>query len=186
MSPVLGRPLRAPRSQPVKPEAQAPGLGKGTTASGKPTEAPRATGPDEARRTPRGHQARQRGTPPATTKAQGQMPSNNGHRVPQTRAASTTRKKPRHRNGCQATPNPHTTNRSQEWRGTSGARTQAHTHPDTPARSGGAQPKPEPKRTHLHRTPQPGVAGYKRSAHTNTHKPQHPSQEWRGAAETRA
>ena len=58
MSPVLGRPPRAPRSRPVKPGAQAPGVGKGTTASGKPTGAPRATGPDEARRTTRGHGAR--------------------------------------------------------------------------------------------------------------------------------
>ena len=48
------------------------------------------------------------------------------------------------------------------------------------------QPKPEPKHTHTHRTPQPGVAGCKRGAHTSTHTTQHPSQEWRGAAETRA
>ena len=62
------------------------------------------------------------------------------------------------------------------------------------------QPKPEPNHTHPHRTPQPGVAGYKRSAHTKTHIPTpqlgeagcsrnpsskththtaHPSQEWR-------
>ena len=80
----------------------------------------------------------------------------------------------------------HTTHPSQEWRGTSGERTQAHTGPNTPARSGGAQPRPEPKHTHPHRTPQPGVAGYERSAHANTHTPHHPSQEWRGAAETRA
>ena len=80
----------------------------------------------------------------------------------------------------------HTTHARQEWRGTSGARTQAHTHPNTPARSGGAQPKPEPKHTHPRRKPQPQVAGYKRSAHTNTHTAQHPSQEWRGAAKTRA
>ena len=104
MSPVLGRPPRAPRSRPVKPGAQARGLGKGTTASGKPTGAPRATGPDEARRTTRGHQARQRGTPPATTKAHGQVPSHNGRRVLQTRRARTTRTELRHRNRCQATP----------------------------------------------------------------------------------
>ena len=91
MSPVLGWPPRAPRSRPVKPGAQATGVGKGTTASGKPTGAPRATGPDEARRTTRGHEARQRGTPPATTKAHGQVPSHNGSRVPQTRRARTTR-----------------------------------------------------------------------------------------------
>ena len=50
-SPVLGRPPRAPRSDPVKPGATAPGVGEGTEATGKPTRAPRATGPDEARRT---------------------------------------------------------------------------------------------------------------------------------------
>ena len=74
---------------------------------------------------------------------------------------------------------------SREWRGTSGAPTRAHTHPNTPARSGRAQPKPEPKHTHPRRAPQPGVAGRKRSAHTSTHTAQHPSQEWQGAAKTR-
>ena len=203
--------------------------------SGTPTRAPRATGPDEAQHTNLGHQARQEGTPPATTKAQGQALSNNGHRVPHTWAARTTRNEPRHRNGCPATPNPdtpapqpgvagrsrnpsphthtHTAHPSLERRETSGARTQTHTYPDTPAKSGGAQPKPEPnhahpsqewrgtgrahiqththpnnparsdeaqpkpepKHPHRHRTPQSGVAGYKRSAHTNTHTPQHPS-----------
>ena len=38
---------------------------------------------------------------------------------------------------------------------------------------------------HSRRTPLPGVAGCKRSAHTSRHKPRHPSQEWRGAAGTR-
>ena len=37
-----------------------------------------------------------------------------------------------------------------------------------------------------HHKPQPGVAGYKRGAHTGTHTPRRPSQEWRGATETRA
>ena len=59
MSPVLGRPPRAPRSHPVKPGATAPGVGEGTTATGKPTGAPRATGPDEEWRTNAGP----RGTP---------------------------------------------------------------------------------------------------------------------------
>ena len=104
MSPVLGRLPRAPRSHPVKPGVQAPGLEKGTTASGKPTGAPRATGPDEPRRSTRGHEARQRGTPPATTKVHGQVPSNNGRRVPQTRRARTTRNESRDKNRCLATP----------------------------------------------------------------------------------
>ena len=93
---VLGRPPPAPRSRPVKPGAQAPGLEKGTTVLGKPTGARRATGPDEARRTTRGHKARQTGTPPATTRAHKQVPSNNGRRSPPPRRARTTHDEPRH------------------------------------------------------------------------------------------
>ena len=58
----------------------------------------------------------------------------------------------------------HTAHPCQEWLGASGARTRPHTHPNTPARRGGAQPKAEPKHTHPRRTPQPGVAGCKRRA----------------------
>ena len=75
----------------------------------------------------------------------------------------------------------HTAHPCQEWLGASGARIQ----PNSPARSGGAQPKPLPKHTHPHRATVPGVAGFKRSTHTSAHTPQHPRQEWRGAAETR-
>ena len=76
---------------------------------------------------------------------------------------------------------------SQEWRGAAKTRARAHTfRTHTPARSGGAQPKSQPKHTNPHRAPEPGVAGCKRSAHTSTHTPQPPSQEWRGAAGTRA
>ena len=217
-SPVLGRPPRAPRSRPVKPGARAPGIRKGTTASG-------ADWSTQSDRTGRGA-AHQRGAA-ATTKAHGQVPSNSSHRVPQTRAARTTRNEPRYRHRCQATHNPHTTNPSQEWWGTSGARTETHkpqhpsqewrgaaktqaeahrptphtpartggvqaeraqnnAHPNTPARKGGAQPKPGPRHTQRECTIQPGVAWYKRSAHTSTHRPEYPSQEWQGAAETRA
>ena len=91
----------------------------------------------------------------------------------------------RSRNPSPSTLN-HTAHPSQERQGTSKARTQTHTHPNTPARSGGAQPKPEPKQTHPRRAPQPGVAGSKRGAHTNTRRHQRPSQGVRGAAETRA
>ena len=56
--------------------------------------------------------------------------------------------------GCSQTPQPNTrtADYSQEWRSTSGARTQTYA-PNTPARNGGAQPKPQPKQTHQHRTP---------------------------------
>ena len=80
----------------------------------------------------------------------------------------------------------HTTQPSQEWLGTSGARTQAHKQPNNPARSGGTQPKTKPEHTHAPGTPKPGVAGYKQSGHTSTHRPQRPSQKWQSAAETRA
>ena len=80
----------------------------------------------------------------------------------------------------------HTAHPSQKWRGASRAPTPAHKHPNNPARSGGVQQRPEPKHTHPHRTPVPEVARCKRSAHTSTHTAQHPSQQWRGAAETRA
>ena len=58
--------------------------------------------PDRTRRgTPTGgHRARQRGTPPATSKPHGQVPSNNRHQVLQARAARTTCNKPRQRNRC--------------------------------------------------------------------------------------
>ena len=79
----------------VKPGATASGPGEGTTATGKPTGAPRATRLEEAR---------QRGTPPAKTTAQDQVRRNDGHRVPQTRTARATSAQPRHARRCQATP----------------------------------------------------------------------------------
>ena len=92
--------------------------------------------------------------------------------------------------GCSRNSSPsthtHRAHPSQQWRGTSGARTQTHKHPNTSPRSGGAQPQAEPRRPRPDRRPQPGVAGYKRGAPTNTRTPQHASQQLRGAAETRA
>ena len=92
MSLVLGRPPRAPHSCPVDPGALSPRVEEGTKASGKPAGAPKASRPDEARRTTRGQEARQRSTPPGTTKAHGHMPSNNGHWVRLTRVARTPRR----------------------------------------------------------------------------------------------
>ena len=107
-------------------------------------------------------------------------PGTQTHTHPNTQARS---------GGAQAKPAPsthtHAAHPSQQWRGTSGARTKAHRHSNTPARSGGAQLKPEPKHTHAHCTPEPGVAGYKQSAHTHTHTPKHPSQEWRSTSGAR-
>ena len=170
MSRVLSQRPRFPHSCPFNPRARAPGMGKAPRRQGKPTGAPRTTGTDEARRVTLGYEARQRGPSPAWSKALGQVPSKNGHRVQHTRQARTTRNEPRHVSSCQATQNPHTTNPSQEWQGAGQLRTQTHTA-NTTARNGGARPKPEPKHTNPHRTPEPGLAASTRSAHTNTHAP---------------
>ena len=135
----------------------------------RPPEAPKCRQP---------HTATQH-TPARSGGVQGRRAHKHAHtQTPQPGAAG------RSRNPSPST-HTHTARPSQEWRGTSGARPQTQTHPNTPARSGGAQPKPEPKHTHPHRTAHPGVAGYKRNTHTNTHTSEHPSQAWRGAAETR-
>ena len=95
----------------------------------------------------------------------------------------------------------HTAHPSQEWRGTSGARTrtpqhpsrewrgaaesraQAHTPtPHTPARNGEVQAGGAHKHTHTP-TPQPGVAWRSRNLSPNTHTHiAHPGREWRGTS----
>ena len=75
---------------------------------------------------------------------------------------------------------------SQGSRGTNGALTETHTHTNIPARTGGAQPKPVPKKKYPQQTPQGGLAAYRRSADTDTHTPQNSSQKLQGAAESRA
>ena len=95
-----GPPQRAPRSQPIKPGAQALGLGEGTTVSG----APRATGPDEGRRNnagPRGMPERHAASHNQGTRT---AASRNGHGVPQTQRVRTTRNEPRQEDRSQATP----------------------------------------------------------------------------------
>ena len=89
----------------------------------------------------------------------------------------------RHKGRCQATtatgcrtPGQRAQHATNYGTGT-GARKQPTHTPQTGARRGGAQAKPEPQHTHPHCTPQPGVAGYRRSTHTCTHTPEHPSQE---------
>ena len=92
-----------PAQPPSKAGGASPRGGERHHGVRKVIRAPRATGPDEARRTTSSHEARQRGTPPATTKAHGQVPSSDGRRVPETRRAPTARNKPRHEDRCQAT-----------------------------------------------------------------------------------
>ena len=188
---VLDRPPRAPRSRPVDPGAQAPGMQKGTTASGKRTGAPRATGLGP-RGTPERHAAghnqstgtgaKQQRPPGAAylgsaantqrTTAQEQVPGNTQptHHKPQPgeagykQSAHTSRHRPRHP--------------SQEWRGPAETRAQAHTPtPHTPARSGGVKEECARKCTHT-LTPQPGLAGHTRNSSPRTHTcTEHPSQE---------
>ena len=164
-SQVLGQPPRAPRSGPVNPGAQAPGLWKGTTAWEKLTGAPRATGPGKVRRTNAG--------PGGTTEThaaghhQGTRTGAKQQRPPgaaNPESATNKRSEP----GARANPN-HTLQTPASNGGLQAEGANRHTHPNSPARSGGAQPKPEPKHTHPRRTSQPGLAGYRRSAHTNTH-----------------
>ena len=114
---------------------------------------------------------------------------------------------PTKKGGTQPRPGPsthaHTTQPSQKRQGTSGARTQtrtprtatrtrrcrrprgtgrrAHTHPNTPPRRGGAQPKPKPQHTLPHRTLEPEKSGgqverarnYKRLISRPKPKPNH-------------
>ena len=132
----------------------------------------------------RGRQARQRGTPPATTEAHGQVSSNTGNRVCKPRHHA----QPATNNGTGTDASQHQTNEPQTRARNAGVQADGahqHTHPNGPARSCGAKPNPKPKYTQPRRTAQPRVPGYKRSAHTNTPTPQHPSKEWRGAAQTR-
>ena len=47
----------------------------------------------------------------------------------------------------------------------------AHTHPNIPPRRDEVQPKPKPQHARPHRTPEPEMAGGKRSPHATTHVP---------------
>ena len=146
------------------PERHAAGHNHGTRTGSKQRRPPGATNPESAHNMQR-------------TTAHEQVPGNSQptHHKPQPGVAGRSQS---------PSPSTHTQNAqpSQERQGTGGAHTPAHTHPNTPARSGGAQPKPERKNTPPHGAAQPGEAGYRRSTHTSTHTPQHPSQEWQGAA----
>ena len=100
MSPVLGRPLLAPRSRPVKP-------GETATQRRRENLPEHRELPNRTRRgaPTRAQEARQRGAPPAATTAQDRVLRNNGRRVPQTRTARATHAQPRHARWCQATLN---------------------------------------------------------------------------------
>ena len=79
----------------------------------------------------------------------------------------------------------HAAHPSQEWRVTGGARKQTHTHPNTPARSGGGSRNPS-QRSHTHTAhPSQEWRGTFR-ARTQTRTTHHRSRERRGAAETGA
>ena len=210
---VPGQPPPAPRSSPVNPGSQAPGVGKGTAARSDWTDRgaahqgggrrdtreqrcrpqPRHTDSCQAPRPTGCRKPRQRAQP-ATNHGTGTGARQHQTNKPQTRPGMAGYKQRKHTDT-------HTPQHpSQEWRGAAETRAKAHTptphtpvrcgverahkhtHANTQARSGWAQTRPKPKHTHQHRTLRPGVAGYKRSRHTNTHTPHHPSQEWRGAA----
>ena len=175
-----------PAQPPSKSEGASPRDGRGHHSVGK------ADRSNESDRTCRGalHQrgaarhareARRRPQPRHTDRCQ--ATTTTGCRKPGQRAQHATS----HGTGTGARQQPtHTPQTPARSGGVQAEHAHKHTHPNIPARSGGAQPKPEPKHTHPQRTPQPGVPGYRRGAHTNAHRPQQPSQEWRGEAETRA
>ena len=148
------------------PERHAAGHNQGTQTGAKQQQPPGARNPESGHKTqrPTAHEQVPGNSQPTHHKYQPEMAGRSRNLSPSTHI--------------------HTAHPSREWQGASGARTRAHTQPITPARSGGARQKYKPKHTHPHRAPQPGVAGCKRSAQTSTHTAQHPSQEWRGAAET--
>ena len=150
-NPISGPRTGTTRSEPSAP-ASAEASGRHNEPGSRPASACPAQQPSKARgASPRGgkrhhsvwkgNQSTESDRPQPRHRDRCQATTAKG--LPQTRAARTTRNKPWHRNRCQITPNPHTTNQREESRGTSEARTQAHTHPDTRARSGGPQLKPE-------------------------------------------
>ena len=104
MSPVLGRRPRAPRSCPVNQEAKAPGRGRqhGDGRADQSTESNRTGGGAAHQR--RATKNATEALPRTTTTAQRQVPGNNGHRVPETRAARPACNEPRHEKRCQAPP----------------------------------------------------------------------------------
>ena len=130
---------------------------------------------------PRSAKKKQKGrgggqTSPTATHAHPQTTDSPTRKWRETNATHARGRAPQHPNqnkaGGRQNPNSHThTPRRQEWWGTRGARTEAHIHSDTPARTGGAQPEPEHKHTHPHHRPRPGVAWYKRRTHRHTHTP---------------
>ena len=107
-----------------------------------------------------------------------------GHTHDRTHTPTTETKK----HGAQPKPEPSThadtAHPSVERRGTSGPRTQTHTRPNTPARTGGARHQLRPNHTPPQSTPNQEVQKTTRDGHTSTQTPQHLPKEWQGAAET--
>ena len=135
---------------------QGPGQGQPATDTTKPNQ----DTPKEkcAKSTPQQRNQEGRGT--AETRAQHARP----HTAPRPGKAGNKRGARTNTHHRTATP----TRRCRRPRGT-GAR--AHTHPNTPPRGGGAQPKLKPQHARPHRTPEPETAGGKRGAHATTHVP---------------
>ena len=103
MSPVLGRPPRAPRSRSVNPGARAPGRGR-PTATGERTDALGSTGPEEAGRTkagPRGTLGRHAASHNHRTGpcAKQPVPPKGTHTTPETCRACEHARRTRNHNG---------------------------------------------------------------------------------------
>ena len=137
-----------------------PPVGEGTTATGKPTGAPRATKPDGARRTTRDHEARCRPQPRHTDRCQ--ATTSTGCRKPGKRAKyamnyGTGKGARQHSTVKNNKPQPGMAGRSQI------PNQNTHTHTAHPSQEWQATGGP----------------------HTQTHMPQHPSQDWLGEIQNR-
>ena len=132
--------------------------GTGTASNRHHKAKPRHARKRSTKNTPRQPNQEERGT--AETRAQQARP----HTASQPGKAGNKRGARTNRHPRTATP----TRRCRRPRGTAA---RAHTHPNTPPRRGGEQPKPKPQHARPHRTPEPETAGGRRSAHATTTVP---------------
>ena len=132
--------------------------GTGTAGNRHRKAKPRHAQNKSAKNTPR--QPNQKGRGTAETRAQHARP----HTTPQPGKAGNKR-------GARINTHPRTATQTRRCRRPHGTGKRPHTHPNTPPRRGGVQPKPKPQHARPHGTPEPETAGGKRSAHATTHVP---------------
>ena len=142
---------------PKNPSQQRQGAAKTRTQAQTPT--PHSTARIGVLQAERAHEQTHPYTPARNGGVKAKPEPKHTHRRPQQGMAVSTQNQ--QTNTC-------TADLGQEWRGTSGAPTRPH-RPQHPSQERRGQPKPKPKHTHQHCTPQRGLAGYRRTVHTDTH-----------------